>query len=181
MFFFGFNRPSSIRKHSNWVWIGIGGQKYPFLGEKYIFELFGILRLWSCFGLLDPFFHQNFPQIPPNDDYSCCGHPLVTLMRVWVIIYAYNNHIIVTQFTKVSLKWSKFAKVIILCVKLIWIFGTNRPISIRRHQDWVWNGFCGSKIPFLEQEFPNKYLQMIQLFFWFLVFWVFDFLRPYRK
>ena len=163
MFFFGSNRPSSIRKHSNWVWIGIGGQKCPFLGEKYIFELFGILRLWSCFGLLDPFFHQNFPQIPPNDDYSCFGHPLVTLMRVWVIIYAHNNHIIWIQFTKVSLKWSKFAKVIILCVKLIWIFGTNRPISIRRHQDWVWNGFCGSKIPFLEQEFPNKYPQMIQL------------------
>ena len=161
--FFGSNRPSSIRKHSNWVWIGIGGQKYPFWGKKYIFELFGILKLWSCFGLLDPFFHKISPQIPPNDDYSCCGHPLVTLMRVWVIIYAINNHIIWIQFTKVSLKWSKFAKVIILCVKLIWIFGTNRPISIRRHQDWVWNGFCGSKIPFLEQEFPNKYPQMIQL------------------
>ena len=125
MFFFGSNRPSSIRKHSNWVWIGIGGQKCPFLGEKYIFELFGILRLWSCFGLLDPFFHKISPQIPPNDDYSCCGHPLVTLMRVWVIIYAHNNHIIWIQFTKVSLKWSKFAKVIILCVKLIFLVPTD--------------------------------------------------------
>ena len=97
----------------------------PIFGRKIHFWAIWDFEVMKLFWPSRPIFSQNFPPNTPKWWLFMLWAPFGTLMRVWVIIYAYNNHIIVTQFTKVSLKWSKFAKVIILCVKLIFLVPTD--------------------------------------------------------
>ena len=70
---------------------------------------------------------------------TCVRPPLVPFGGSWVQKCTIYSHFTEPNLPKWALNWAKIAKIIILCLNVIF-FGANGPKTIKKQLYWVFNG-----------------------------------------